>query len=115
MNKNTVGNLLKEYHIQRINEAGEVITQRQLAKEFGIDFPIFNKYYNDERQPTDVEYKRKLADKLGNIVYDVLGETPPNPVIVKLQEIDQTDDPDAEEIFRLIGEWLSAHGFIRTK
>ncbi len=111
-----IGTLLKQYHVDRIKQADEIIDQRQLAEEFGIDYPTFNKYYNDKRQPKyDIENKRKLIEKLGDAVYEAMGETPPNPVLTKLQELEQSDNPEAEEIFRLIGEWLSAHGFIKTK
>ena len=116
MTKETIGILLKAYHIERIKEVGEVITQRQLADEFGIDYPAFNKYYNDERQPRyDDENKRKLAARLGDVVYTMQGENPPDPIIVAIEELEKSTSPKAKETRKLIHDVLSAGGWLREK
>ena len=115
MGKETIGTLLKAYHVERIKQAGEVITQSQLAEEFDIDFSLFNKYYNDQRQRPDGENKRKLAAKLGDVVYEVLGEKPPHPTLRILEAIAERNDPNDQELWDLIDRLIADRGGIVSK
>ena len=111
----TIGELLKAYHVRRIKETDALIGQRQLADEFGIEYSVFNKYYNDERAPRDDENKRKLAAKLGDEVYRILGEKPPSPIITAIEELEKSSDPEAIKVRKSIFDLLSSTGWLRTK
>ncbi len=93
-------------------------TVAAFARWVGVSQPSMSRWMSgDGGVPTEAQNVSKLIERFGNDpeIYEILGRPTPNPVITKLQELDESDDPQVEEIFRLIGEWLSAHGFIKTK
>ncbi len=87
------------------------------ARWVGVSQPSMARWMNGDNVPTEAQNVGKLIERFGNDpeIYEILGVSAPNPVITKLQELEGSDNPEADEIFRLIGEWLSAHGFIKTK
>ena len=85
MKRKTVGDLLKEVHVQMVNEKGIVITQEELARHYGINYQVFNKYYNDERTPTG-ENLTKIGAKTPEI-YDILGLERPDRRILEIQKL----------------------------
>jgi DNA-binding transcriptional regulator YhcF (GntR family) len=104
----TIGELLKQIHVQQINSAGQVMSQRELADWFGIDRIVFNKYYNDLRIP-EGENLEKIARKAGPIAYRLAGQLPP-----ELQyEIDQVPPEKLHEIKEMISQYLTDRGYKR--
>ncbi len=90
-------------------------TVSAFARWVGVPQPTMTRWMTGDTMPTDINNVNKLVERFGPEIYDLLGMTRPHPVLTKLQELEGSDDPEAIEIFRLIGEWLSAHGFIKTK
>ena len=83
--RKTVGDLLKEVHVQMVNDKGIVITQEELARWFEINYQVFNKYYNDERTPHG-ENLTKIGSKTPEI-YDILGLDRPDKRILEIQKL----------------------------
>jgi hypothetical protein len=99
----TIGELLKQVHIDKINKYGPKYTQAELARWIGISPVIFNKYYNDERSPSD-ESLKIIADKIGPIVYLTIGRIPPElEEIISKAPVDKLDD-----LKKLIEDFLTS-------
>ena len=106
---------LKAYHARRSNELGYIISQRDLAGEFGVEPGLFNKHYNGTRAPEDPDMLARYAEKLGKEIYYELGVFPPDPIIATLAALQDSDDPEVAQLWDSIHRWLSDHGFVRTK
>jgi len=109
--RKTVGDLLKEVHVQMVNNKGIVITQEELARYYEINYQVFNKYYNDERNPTG-ENLVKIGAKTPEI-YDVLGLERPDQRILEIQKL-YKDAPaglkdELYEQLKRVFEELGAH------
>jgi hypothetical protein len=105
----TVGDILKEVHVQMVNERGVVITQEELARWYGINYQVFNKYYNDERTPHG-DNLVKIGAKTPE-VYDVLGKERPDERLVMIQELYKATPPEKRgELLDLFLEWASSIG-----
>ena len=87
------------------------------ARWVGVSQPSMARWMNGDNIPTEAQNINKLIERFGDDpeIYQILGIPARNPILTKLQELDKADNPEAEEIFKLIGEWLSAHGFVKTK
>jgi hypothetical protein len=107
----TIGKLLKQFHVDLIQERGHIVDQRELAEHFGIDYALFNKYYNDRRSPSDPQTLIKLARKLGPGIYDVLGLARPNgDVKALIQAYDNTPEERKRELLKVVTDWLKSLG-----
>ena len=107
----TVGDMLKEVHVRMVNEREIVITQEELARWYGINYQVFNKYYNDERTPHG-ENLVKIGAKTPEI-YDVLGMDRPDRRIQEIEKL-YKDAPAGlkDELFdrlKKVFEELGAH------
>jgi hypothetical protein len=100
---NTIGDLLKSVHLEKINEHGPKFSQSDLARWFNIDPIIFNKYYNDKRLP-DAEASAKLAKKLGPVVYKLTGRIPPDI----WSRINKVPPDKLDELEQVIDDFLSS-------
>lgn len=108
----TIGQLLKKVHVTRSTELERVITQKELAEWFGIDYPLFNHYYNDVRAPTDEINLIKLADKLGPQVYDVLGLARPDHRLAEIRAAyDAIPEQDRDELVAWVRKFLNERGY----
>jgi hypothetical protein len=105
----TVGDVLKDVHVQMVNERGVVITQEELARWYGINYQVFNKYYNDERKPHG-DNLHKLGAKTPEI-YDVLGQERPDERLLRINQLYKTTPPEKrDELLDLFLAWAEAIG-----
>jgi transcriptional regulator with XRE-family HTH domain len=59
---------------------------------------------------------RKIADKFGYEVYDVLGMPRPDPVVEEVTEITkELTQEEKDDLIRVIHQWLRDHGAKRIK
>lgn len=104
----TIGELIHQYRMDMIQDRGDVISQYELAKEFGISYGLFNKYYNDERVP-DGENLKRIADKTGPVAYQLAGRVP-----VEIEEqIKQVPPEHLEDLKDYISRYLIENGWAR--
>jgi transcriptional regulator with XRE-family HTH domain len=75
---------LERQYIEWMSDRGEVASQREFAEFIGIDPMNLSNYLNAKRRMPDQESIKKIAEKLGPEVYDVLGLARPDPQLQRL-------------------------------
>lgn len=109
--------LLRQKHIDRVNELGFVISQAEYAEWLGIDRVVFNRHYNGRRTPkADDPILHVYAAKLGPEVYDLVGAARPDKNIRELQARYDTAvaaGAPVGELMDVIDEWLIEQGIER--
>lgn len=74
-------------YINWMRDKGEVLSQREFAEFLGLDPMNLSNYLNAKRKmPDDISIK-KMADKLGPDIYDVLGLARPDPQLQELTSV----------------------------
>ncbi len=83
------------------------------ARWVGVSQPSMARWMNGDNVPTEAQNINKLIERFGDDpeFYQILGIPARNPIIVKLQELSESDDPRVIEIFKSISRLLSDMGF----
>ena len=98
---------------------GDAIGRDRSIKKFsdfiGVSQPLMSRWMNEKNNPS-LENARKIADRFGNEVYDIL-DIPQDerPVRADLREaIRQVPPENQDELLELIEEFLRDHGWQRV-
>jgi len=78
-------------------------TVKEFAAYIGVSQSTISTWWNEDRKP-EGENLRKLAEKLGIEVYDILGMPRPDSDLLYLQSIWQDLTPDQRHTLRLQAE-----------
>ena len=105
MNGNkTLAKWLELKYIDWMKERGEIVSQREFADFLGIDPMNLSHYLNAKRKVPDQESIKKIAEKLGPEIYDVLGLARPDPQLQELTSIWHKLDQDVKNKILRIAE-----------
>jgi len=90
-------------------------TVAAFARWVGVSQASMSRWMSGDGGPPEAHNINKLVERLGPEIYDILGMPRPDPVIIALQEMSESDDPEIQKDWDLILKMLSEHGFILTK
>lgn len=71
-------------------EQGGRKTVKEFAKYLGVAQSTISMWWNNEEREPDGEYLRKIAEKFGIEVYDILGKPRPDEDLLYLQSVWET-------------------------
>lgn len=103
----TFSQFLERKYLEWQQREGGRKTVKEFAAYIGVSQSTISMWWNEDRKP-EGDNLRKLAEKLGIEVYDILGIPRPDSDLLYLQSIWQDLDPEKRRILREQGEKYAA-------
>ena len=95
-------------------ERGSRQSYSEFARYLGVKQTTLSQWMRGGFEPKG-EYVDRLAVHLGTEIYGILGIGEPDPLLLAMNVLRYGEGKDGDELRKLIGRWLSEHGFILTK